>query len=242
MINQITRMRLPDGSEVAFVDWGDIPLISTAWILHGFTDSEINFFTYLVGETVSATSNCAGIPTATEFDTNIATAGAMAGTEEMLVYSIKPEYTAYIGGGNSDDEVDTASPALTGMPVPNTPSLAILQQSLLLRLEVSQKVYVEAGLGYFNTGFGVFGSLAGAPANNALASYATAGLPSQEAVRSFAMPTYIGGTEKYRVYLAYFGAAGLQFGRDEAAAPASITGYLMRVRMHLEGLYKRPVS
>lgn len=243
MINQITRMRLPDGSEVAFVDWGDIPLFSVAWVLSGFTDSEINFFTYLVGEPVSATSNAAGVPTATELDTNIATAGAMAGTEEMLVYSIKPSYEAYVAGTQSQDNITTLGSNLAGMPIPNGPSLALLQAALLLRLEVSQKNYVEAPLGYFNSGFGVFNTLVGTPAAAALASYANAGLPSQEAVRSFAMPTYIGGTEKYRVYLANFADGQVVVGLDEAAGGGSpITGYLWKIRMILEGLYKRPVS
>ena len=241
MINQITRMRLPDGSEVAFVDWGDIPLFSRAWMLDSFTDSEVNFFTYLVGETVSATSNCAGVPTATENDTNVATAGAMAGTEEMLVYSIKPEYYAFEAGGQGNNEIDTATVALTGQPMVNQPSMALLHAQLLLRLEVSQKTYVEAGLGYFNTGFGPFGPMVGTPAAAALSSRAIAGLPSQEAVRSFAMPTYIGGTEKYRVYLSLF-ADACNFGRSEAATPLDITDYLVSVRIYLEGLYKRPVS
>lgn len=241
MINQITRMRLPDGSEVAFVDWGDLPLWSTAWLLTGFSDARVNFFTYLVGETVSGTSNCTNLPTATELDTNVATAAAMAGTEEMLIYSVKPEYQAFIAGGNDDDDVTLASPSENGMPQPNGPSLAILQAQTLLRLEVSDKIYIEAPLGYFNTGFGIFGSLVGTPAANALSSRVTAGLPSQEAVRSFAMPTYIGGTEKYSVYIAQF-ADALNFGRSDASSPAAITGYLMRVRILLEGLYKRPVS
>lgn len=242
MINQITRMRLPDGSEVAFVDWGDLPLFSTAYLLEGFTDADVNFFTYLVGETVSATENCANVPTANENDTNVATAAAMAGTEEMLIYSIKPEYFGGVAGGEGNDDlsdIDWIPGQLS--PTLNVATMASLHRQLLVRLEVSEKIYVEAGLGYFNTGFGPFGPVVGAPANNELRSYATAGLPSQEAVRSFAMPTYIGGTEKYRLFLSQFEDA-CNFAVTEGVTPTYAAGGLVRIRWYLEGLYKRPVS
>lgn len=242
MINQITRMRLPDGSEVAFVDWGDIPLFSSAFLLEGFTDAQVDFFTYLVGETVSATSNCTNVPTATELDTNVATAAAMAGTEEMLIYSIKPEYYWGAAGGQGNTDVGDID-WISGQEFPllNAPTMAQLHRQLLLRLIVSDKVYVEAGLGYFNTGFGPFGPLTGTPANNEVRSFVTAGLPSQEAVRSFAMPTYIGGTEKYQVSLYQFEDA-CNFATSEASTPAALTGAVVKARIYLEGLYKRPVS
>jgi hypothetical protein len=244
MINQITRMRLPDGSEVAFVDWGDIPLFSTAFMLDGFTDAEVNFFTYLVGETTSATSNCTNVPTATELETNVATAAAMAGTEEMLIYSVKPEY--YLGVATGEDSNDIGGGSyLTGFqqPLLSMPIMAALHRQLLLRLEVSDKIYVEAGLGYFNTGFGPFGPIAGTT-EGGVVGYATAGLPSQEAVRSFAMPTYIGGTEKYRVFLSQF-ADACTFAvatADDSVAYEAIAGGFVKLRIYLEGLYKRPVS
>jgi hypothetical protein len=49
MINQITTMRLPDGTEVAFVDWQDKPLFSSVDLLANFTDTEVDAFTYVGG-------------------------------------------------------------------------------------------------------------------------------------------------------------------------------------------------
>mgnify|MGYP000603175695 CR=1 FL=1 len=37
-VNQIATMRLPNGKEVAFVDWSDKPLFSSADLRSGFTD------------------------------------------------------------------------------------------------------------------------------------------------------------------------------------------------------------
>jgi hypothetical protein len=42
---QLTKLRLPNGTEVAFVDWSDQPLWSSAYMLAGFTDHEVPFFT-----------------------------------------------------------------------------------------------------------------------------------------------------------------------------------------------------
>ena len=90
-MNTITTMRLPDGQEVAFVDWSDRPLYSTADILSGATDERIPLFNYIVGDSVTGTQNFTAKRTASDRDTNIATPSAMASTEEMLVYAIKPE-------------------------------------------------------------------------------------------------------------------------------------------------------
>jgi hypothetical protein len=37
MLNTITTIRMPDGKQVAFVDWSDKPLFSTCELVHGFT-------------------------------------------------------------------------------------------------------------------------------------------------------------------------------------------------------------
>ena len=55
--SQITQVRLPDGRNVAIVDWTDKPLFSTIDLLSGYTDQEIECFTYQVSDNVSSSSN-----------------------------------------------------------------------------------------------------------------------------------------------------------------------------------------
>ena len=104
-LNQMTTLRLPGGKEVAFVDWIDQPLYSTADLLAGFSDSEIPLFNYGKGDDVSATSNAAGARSATEADTNMDSPSEMYSTEEMLVYAIRPEIAEF---NSLDSEIGRA--------------------------------------------------------------------------------------------------------------------------------------
>ena len=52
MLNTITTLRMPDGKEVAFVDWSDKPVYSTCELVHGFTREEIDLFGYTVGDNI----------------------------------------------------------------------------------------------------------------------------------------------------------------------------------------------
>jgi hypothetical protein len=246
MLNQITKMRLPDGSEAAFVDWSDKPLYSTAELLHGFTDQEIPFFNYVVGDDVSRTANALAGRTASERDTNIATSNAMASTEEMLVYSIKPEFYELLtdtGGANPTD-LNTAAVRLAGQPVPRAPTLAFLFMSLILRLVISQKHFPEAGLGYFPTGFGVYGAGGTVTLGAASRTYAGSGFPSHDASRAFAMPHHIGGQEKWGLVLANPAGNTLNFGfsNETTDPPGTNTRTVMRIIVNLDGLYKRPTA
>lgn len=243
--SQITQVRLPDGRTVAIVDWTDKPLFSTIDLLSGYTDQEIECFTYQVSDNVSSSSNIATRRVATERDTNVATPGGMASTEEILIYNIKVEPFEFQAATEDGDVVPDATlfaTDLPGLPVPQPQTLAILNQFSLLRLEISQKIYAEAGVAYFNTGFGPFiaGSRAGAaPAAGSPLAFANLGLPSAEAPRSFSIPHHIGGQEKYRVVLANPTGSTVVF-NDSDGAPAERTA--LTVRILLEGLYKRPVS
>lgn len=244
MINQITRMRLADGTEVAFVDWADQPLWSKAYMLEGFTDDEVDLFTYVRSQDVFRTANCTAGPTANEGDTNIAQPGQFADTEEMLIYAVKVDYFFARTTDAAPTDVSTLELTVTGMPVPTMPQLKLLGDSLTLRLWVSDKVQFEAPLAYFNTGYGPMGQGMYTPAAGATTqrSYASAGLPSQDAVRSLAMPVYIGGTETWRVALHNFTGGAVNFAIDEAAVPAFDTQGVCRVTGVADGLYKRPVS
>lgn len=236
--NTITTMRLPDGRTVAFVDWTDRPLFSTADILAGATDERIPLFNYIVGDTVTGTQNFTSKRVASDRDTNIATPGSMASTEELLIYAIKPEIMA-LACPVEDDVVDAdanlAVEAFPFDPIPASQQLAYFQRMMLLELRVSQKTMQQVPFGYLNTGFGVFNT----PAGNSLN-----GLPSQEAIRALSIPIHIGGQEKYQVDLVNSTGEALNIGLSDFAATPSDPqpGRVFQVRVLLDGLYKRPVA
>lgn len=251
-INQVTTLRLPDGREVAFVDWSDKPLFSTADLLAGFTDQQIDLFQYTVGDPVPKTSNI-GVPrTSSDSDTNMATPGAMASTEEMFVYAIRPEIfeRRLANAGGSGFDANTATDFFVNQPTPALKRLAILNFNLELVLEISQKWVVQAGLGYFNAGMGATGSGIGpvaaftptAPGAISLRTVATQGWPSQDAVRSLAIPAFIGGQEKWRVSLMNFGGFAVNSGQLEQEPVLQDANIIHHIRIYLDGLYKRPVA
>jgi len=242
MLNQITTMRLPDGSEVAFVDWQDKPLFSTVDLLGGFTDADIDAFTYVPGDTVPSTQNGTLPRTSTERDTNASTPGGMASTEEMLVYAIKPYYVETRTADATPTSFQSVNFQQGGQPVPSVSRLAVLFDFMVLRLIVSQKTEQEGGLAYFNTGFGPFAGAGQDASATATIPRGGAGLPTQEAVRSYVIPVHIGGQEKYRVQLANDAGATVTFGLDEATPPVADNQLVMQVKIYLDGLYKRPVS
>jgi len=242
-VNQITQLRLPDGSEVSFVDWQDKPLYSTIDLLTGWSDSELDLFTYVVGDQVVASSNAGTRRTATDRDTNISQPGSMASTEEMLIYAIRPEVFALRTGSGTATDLTSAVPSELSDPQPRANDFARLNYYTLLRLRVSQKTMQAAGFGYFNSGFGPAGQVLteGGGDTGDARSIANNGLPTQEAVRSYAIPVHIGGTEKYRVTIENPSGATVNF-VDEASSPSSIARRVMSIRVYLDGLYKRPVA
>lgn len=231
-INQITTMRLPNGTEVAFVDWQDLPLFSTVDLLSGFTDTELSAFTYVVGDEVPATSNVTVRRTASENDTNLSTPGSMASTEEMLVYAIKPEIFEVT---TSNANMTSADFTVGGQPTVQYNRLALLNYFLTLRLEVSQKAEHEASFGYHNAGFGVY-------ALSTDSDKGINGMPTQDAVRSLVIPVHIGGQEKYRVTLRNGRGAAVPIGDSLATPPVENQNIALITRINLDGLYKRPVS
>jgi hypothetical protein len=238
---QLTKLRLPNGTEVAFVDWSDQPLWSSAYMLNGFTDHEVPFFTYAAGEPVAATSNVTSAPVATLLDTNISVAGTFQASEEALVYAIRPEFffMQLFSGTDITPSTVIYSP---GGPNPTLAQLKRLFQQLALRLWVSEKVAFEAPLGYFNAGFGPEGlGIAANVAGNTIRSFANNGSPGQYAVRSFALPIHIGGTEKYRV--TFTNEIGINGGTVSwLDSQDGASDNLCYARVILDGLYKRPVS
>lgn len=249
MLNTITTIRLPDGKQVAFVDWSDKPLFSTIELIHGFTRQEIDMFGFTVGDPIPAAApagSTAAQRTSLESDTNLEAPASMASTEERMVYAIKPEIFALEADApvNNRFQMETVVERNgTGQPIPNPVFLGILNRALLLTLEITQKRFARAGLGYFNTGFGVHG--AGSTMDSAAntgRTYATPGLPSQEAVRSYVVPQYMGGQEKFRVFITNAGGGPVNFGFSENLAVPINENAVARLRVYLEGLYKRPVA
>ena len=234
---QITQVRMPNGQTISIVDWTDKPLFSRMDLLSGYTDQNIECFTYTVSDNVSSSSNVTTRRIATEADTNVVTPGGMASTEEILIYNIKVEPYQLLAGEPAGDAAAWTVNG-PGLPIPAPEPLAILGARTLLRLEISQKIYAEAGLTYFNTGFGVFtgGGRGLAGANGA---YANLGLPSAEAPRSFSIPHHIGGQEKFRVVLTNPTGDGITFTDPDGVNDPTIA---ISLRILLEGLYKRPVS
>lgn len=247
-LDTITTLRMPDGKEVAFVDWSDKPVYSTCELVHGFTREEIDIFGYTEGGTIPTAAPTPTIArTATEADTSLEAPGSMASTEERMIYAIKPDLMVLTADEpNQENQRDMNSAVATsasGEPLPNPAMLGLLNLHLLLTLEISQKVFAQAGLGYYNAGFGPHG--AGGSMNTAAAAgrnYATQGLPSQEAVRSYVVPQYMGGQEKFRVFLSNPGGNPVNFGNSENGSIATNVNAVLRARIYLEGLYKRPVG
>lgn len=231
-VNQIATMRLPNGKEVAFVDWNDKPLYSSCDLRSGFTDETIELFTYTEGSQVPATSNVVTRRTANERDTNTSTPGAMASSEEMLVYAIKPEVYEQAAADGEEDDATTLAPLFAGQPQVAGQRLAVMHHRLLISLNVSQKIMHRAGFGYYNVGFGVY---------NSTANMATQGLASQEAVRALTLPVHIGGQEKYRVTIENPDGTAVPLGNTSATPPVENDAIYETVRINLDGLYKRPV-
>ena len=252
MLNQITQLRLPDGQVVALADWTDKPLFASCDLGDAFTNETIDLFQVSVGRPVpSAAAAAAGNITPrqnTLRDTNISTQGGLSSTEEFLVYAIKPQvqefaYTAnnfttrrYVGVGTT-----------ANMPAPTLGLLSILDSHLLVELEISQKIYSQAGFSWLNTGFGPQGSV-GYGADALVKTFANQGLPSQEAVRTLVIPQHIGGQEKFRLRLRNPSNQAVNFGASQANPPVAETPApnanlrMVTVTVYLDGLYKRPVS
>jgi len=247
-LDTIVQVKLPTGQVVDIVNWSDKPVYSSADLQNGFVAEEIDFFQYVVGRVVTGYGNPLGPPpvrrTATDADTNVQVAGEMSTMEELLVYAIKPEFFLYTTPVAVNDfssrsymepGIDDASPC--DLPIMRADALAILQSQLILRLNISEKNYAEAGLGYFNTGFGVF----------APGVAATAGQPQQNAVRSYTLPHHIGAQEKYRAQLINPGGNPCNFAVDQSTQTDPCVrvvqnDMMVTIRLNLDGLYKRPTA
>lgn len=238
--DSIAQWRLPDGSVLRLEDWVDKPVYSTCDLETGFNDRTITLFTYTVGQQVASSANFTTRRIATERDTNVQVGGSNASTEEILVFAIRNEVYFFALETEHDATSGSLTAGLPGAPIPLMCNLSMLNRGLTLRLMVSQKAYIEEGFGYFNTGFGPFGPAIGD--GSITRTYGNPGLPSDEAVRYYRLPTHIGGTEKYRVELKnYQGETFTNLGEDGNAGEFGASSE-HRVIVHLEGARKRPTA
>lgn len=239
--DSIAQWRMPDGSTIRLEDWVDKPVWSCADLESGFSDRQITLFTYTVGEEVASTANLTTRRTSTERDTNVQVGGSNASTEEILVFAIRVEHY-FFALTTLHDATSYSVAGVPGAPIPILPVFSLLNETLTLRLMVSQKAYAEEGLGYFNTGFGPYGLGSVFPSDVEITrTYGNAGLPSDEAVRYYRMPHHIGGTEKYRVELKNYRGTTVNILSDSGDA-TGLTSSLIRTYVHLEGARKRPTA
>lgn len=233
VLNQITKVRLSDGQEVAIVDWQWHPLYSTLDTLSGWSDSELRTFTYTEGDPIATSSNMTVKETATLKHTNITSASEMDALEEMLVYAMCVEMYQLTEGQSSITD------STIGQPIPEPNNIARLHAMTILELEVSQKDYFRASTGWFPPGFGAVPTTTnGASNNGSFRMYATNSHASREALDMAPVPVHIGGTEKYSVILHNPDAVAIRYRADNTGSEAATA--VMRLRINLYGLHKRP--
>lgn len=245
MINEVTSLRLPNGKSVDFVDWSDTPLFSTVDMIGGWTDYELDFFTYVEGDFVTGTSNAVTRRIATDRDTNAKTPGALDSSEEMLVYGIKPEYLMFqipvLAG--FDLTAATILGSYMGLPIPAIETLGVLLFRCRLSVTVAQKMEIDVGLDWLNTGFGGcadWGVNDNADVVGNTRGYASAGVLAQASVQSLQLPIHIAGGNAYRVTLTNPTGAAVSFREDTAsiADPRRV----IRMGVVLDGLRKRALA
>lgn len=241
-INQPTKIRLPDGGEVAITDWSWRTLYSCIDVLSGATDQKLDAFSYAQGDPVKASGNITATPatmrTATEKDTNLDSgAQKMPAEWEYICYAIAIDVEQYIyASSNSGEAAYTVAAA--GLPMPNLPNVKLAMARLTVALEVTQKDFYINKLGWFSAGQGPFMTSTGG-SNGNLRTFANNGLQTKEAIDASPLPVHIGGTETYAVNFLNGDGTALNW-LDETGATAATT--VLRFFASMVGLHKRPMA
>jgi hypothetical protein len=236
----IVTINLPNGQVISLGDWSDVPRYSTGDFLGGWTDVSVELFQYAAGDQVASTDNVTSPREATIVDSNMERQSGVASSEEMLIYAIKLEpYQLLVDSEDPGDADLWTDNAEVGGAMPGASALTTLMRRLIVTLKITQKPYAQAGFGYFCQGFGphVGAFLNGGYAGVARA-FANNGSPGAYAVRPFAVPSHVAGTETFG--LAFENPTGESVDLHDDAGTETVYG--MRIRAYADGLYRRPVG
>lgn len=241
-INQPTKIRLPDGGEVAITDWSWRTLFSCIDILSGATDQRLDAFSYSQGQNVKASGNIGAnqLRNATVKDTNLdAGEQKMPAEWEYICYAVAIDVQQYTFDPQGTGEAAYLTTGAGGaLPMPTIGNVSLAQARLTVALEVTQKDFYINKLGWFSSGQGVFGTSSGG-AGGGLRTYANNGLQTKEAIDASPLPVHIGGTETYAVYFANGDGLPLNWADETGATSATID---LRFFASMIGLHKRPAG
>ena len=238
-INQPTKIRLQDGSEMAITDWSWRQLYSTVDILSNANDEQFVTWNYVESDPVSHSSNIGQnqFRNATKKDCNNDGKSQMPSEQEYICYAVAIEVYQFTLDTNATGESAYTS-AVPGTTIPNAGNLSLVQSKLIFALEITQKDFYIGSPGWFSTGGGPFVTASGGLGGN-LRTYANNGFASKDAVDRSPVPLHIGGTEQFRG-LFYNPDGNNVVWVDEAGQPSSTT--VIRLKTDMIGLHKRPAA
>lgn len=238
-INQPTKIRLQDGSEVAITDWSWRLLYSTVDILSGASDEQFTTFNYSESDPVSASSNILQnqYRNATRKDTNSADRSQMPATEEYICYGVAIEMYQYILDTEENGE-DAYLSDVPGGALVNAGNMALMNSKLIFALEITQKDFYIGSPMWFGAGGGAFVQGSGG-AGGALRTYANNGLASKEAMDRSPVPLHIGGTESFNGILYNEDGLDMDFMNEAGEVDNTI---VVRTRTNMFGLQKRSAA
>jgi hypothetical protein len=235
-INQPTKIRLADGSEVAITDWSWMTLFSTIDVLSGATDAELYAFNYVQSNPVSHSGNIGPNQqrNATLKDCNNTGKAEMPAEEEYICYALAVSILQfrYDNEASGEDAYKVDAP---GLPIPRGPNIAAAQGQLVVSLEVTQKDFYQNDPTWFSAGGGAF--ITGQEASPR--SFGINGLPSKDAIDRSPVPIHIGGTEKYKVIFSNPAGQPITWLDDAGAADPTA---VLRFKTTMVGLRKRSAA
>lgn len=238
-INQPTKIRLQDGSEVAITDWSWRLLYSTVDILSGATDEQFVTFNYSESDPVSASSNVqqAQYRNATRKDTNAEDKSQLPSEQEYICYGVVCELYQFRMDTEQDGEAAYVSDTPGGAAV-NAGNMVYMNEKLIFALEITQKDFYIGSLMWFAAGGGAFIQSSGGGGGN-LRTYANNGLQSKDSIDRSPVPLHIGGTEQFKGILYNQDGLDMDFIDEDGNVDNSI---VIRVRTSMLGLHKRPAA
>lgn len=238
-INQPTKIRLQDGSEVAITDWSWRLLYSTVDILSGATDELFVTWNYVESDPVSCSSNInqAQFRNATRKDCNNEGKQQMPSEQEYICYGVSIEFYQFTLDDDEDGEDAYLSDVPGGAAI-NAGNLVFMNEKTVFALEITQKDFYIGSPMWFGAGGGAFVQSQGG-AGGALRTMANNGLQSKDAIDRSPVPLHIGGTETFRGLFYNQDGLDMNFTNELGEVDDSI---VVRARTSMIGLHKRPAA